>query len=373
MHIDQSARISIALDILNSAPKADLQHYRTKVFQTFRRLQNLSIIINRNESSPVRDDYAVSTSFTSHTSSPENDNTLHTSSLRETYPPPSKSGDDLPAGTQRAALLKALEKNREKIEEYLEQPEEEATAAKPTLDEEDYRIVDFIRGGGSSPTYQDKFRKLLGERDLAKEFKEWEFKTYEASRVDSLVQNQADKAPHGNVMEFVEEHDQFVNKEMARRCVRNGIKLLVIEALLKKYLQDLEDPITRDAVLVEEPERRDTECVEDKSSGISALLAFTSSLVRRMKYEEIADFIELLNHPRFSALLGLARRKSDWFDECQRLYTGKYRRNRSELKAHSFRGPKPKKAPNKEHQRANLLFQGIQKETLQVHQFISTD
>jgi len=189
------------------------------------------------------------------------------------------------------ALIQALNKAQEKIQNYLSKSEIAATEGKSSWTQEDPRIVD-LQMGKKQTSSNLKFRKVLSQRSLAKEYDRWELETYQTSRINQLVGDLSDSKERadGHIKEYVDANThRFKNRNLAQHGIHCGIRLLVFERLFG------------------EP-------------GSSAILCFSFHRFRLTNFPELACLKQQVCQTAW--IWSLAKAKSDWLGSCQSYYDG---------------------------------------------------
>lgn len=189
------------------------------------------------------------------------------------------------------ALIEALNKAKGKIQEYLGKSEISATEGGSSWTQEDPRIVD-LQMGEKKTTSNIKFRKVLSQRSLAKEYDRWELKAHQTSKISQLTEDLSGSKERadGHIKEYIRANTcQFKNTELAQDGIQCGIRLLVFERLLRE-------------------------------SGSSAILCFSFHRFRRVSFSELACLVQQMRE--IDWIRDLAGEKSSWFDNCQRYYDG---------------------------------------------------
>ena len=320
MLCDDSGRALEVLNLVITIPYEVLQLHRTEALLAFQWLQPVNG--DNGESRTLGEpDYCTSPptdgrrsrsypleGFASSSSLPVTNASIDTSSqrihlqdsissIRETSNPPSTPASSSnhqsdPASTSTVDLVEALDRDETAIKEFLSKSVTIATKDELNRAIEDPRVVDlqFAEGPRSQTA---KFRRILSERSLASEFREWEFQKHRSSRVEELVRDHtySQEKRNGHISEYLQcNTHRFINQRATRNGIEYGIKLLVFEKLVG-------------------------------TSGISAIFSFGHHKFRVLKYEELASLREMVDRSEW--IKELAQRKAAWLDGCQIQYDGR--------------------------------------------------
>ncbi len=212
--------------------------------------------------------------------------------LPDNYEPHSNEHNSPSHHKHTLALIQALNNEEDKIKKYLSKLEIDATEGKSSWPQEDSRLVDLQIGEKQSSS-NIKFRKVLSQRSLAKEYDQWELETHHTSRINYLVENLSDSkdGAGGRIKKYVNGNiDRFKNKALAQRGIQWGIRLLVFERLLG------------------EP-------------GLSAILCFSFYRFRCLKFTDLVCLGQRVHETDW--IWNLAKKKSGWLDSCQVYYDSK--------------------------------------------------
>ncbi len=306
MFSNEHDRVLEALDVLCNVPKETLQSLRSQVPLAFQKLQalvgNSSLLQDTNRFSPSVEAQGSSTSF-SHPQSPSSavsnitdtsssalNTQASTSSTDLSSSPPSADGHSLPKSISR--LIEVLNKSSVQIKEFLSRSEFEDTSDELQRMIEDPRVVD-LQLDKRRLSDKVRFRKGLSQRSLAIEYSQWEYCTYNSSRVSELAEDlsTAQEKAAGHIEEYVNFSNRFMNKQVTRTGIEHGIKMLVLERLLGKR-------------------------------AISAILSFKYTRFRVVKFEDLDCLVRGMNQTGW--IMELVENKADWLDGCQSQYDGTY-------------------------------------------------
>ena len=161
--------------------------------------------------------------------------------------------------------------------------------SQPAWMSNDPRLTDIQIAGSNKTSLESRFRRGLGHRSLAEEFKRWENHRYGASRLQKPVKP---NKKFGHIKEYVRLNSYRFgdNDNTAYEGIKHGLKLLHCESLLGGI-------------------------------GFSVILVFHYDNLRHVRYPELKDLKEAIQ--RQDSVVEFVRQKSDWFGRCQSSYNGK--------------------------------------------------
>ena len=191
--------------------------------------------------------------------------------------------------TPPSPMVQFLEsKKRERIEEYIKKPAEQAVIRKAELKDLDLRLLD-VEWAEAHRDDQTSFLKGLAERSLGSQYHEWEKQTFQRSKLDDLCEGiENHNTGEGHIPEFIKAHG-FPDKTSVKKAIAQGTRLL----LLEHYAG--------------------TECA-------SAVVSFAPSRFRSVNNPDLEDLAASLRENAWIASLmqGIA----GWIKDCRAIYDG---------------------------------------------------
>jgi hypothetical protein len=156
---------------------------------------------------------------------------------------------------------------------------------KRRLRTENRRISDILRvDGQAKPGNEDRLFKVIAQLSLGRDFTAFQKEAGPKTRVDELCESIYSSDPkirariysRSNAVTKYLDDPQFAteDKPILQRSINAGVKLLVLEEMFKKRLQELGKPGLADA--------------------ISAFMALNKYAFSHLRYEELPGFIDLL-------------------------------------------------------------------------------
>ena len=183
------------------------------------------------------------------------------------------------------ALFSELQQLRQTWTDHLLLSEDDAIGE--TLEREDPNFFDMRFSVSARSSRKFMFQRGLKYRRLALDYEKWEEANFDMSTISTILdelKNQSQSAS-GHISTYVSKLD-FMNKEATIRDIRYGIKMLVFERLCEM-------------------------------SVVSALLSFTYTRFRNLKYKDLPEFQSILtNSPWISTLV----QKERWYQQCQEIF-----------------------------------------------------
>ncbi|KAK0247210.1 hypothetical protein LTR01_008875 [Friedmanniomyces endolithicus] len=195
-------------------------------------------------------------------------------------------------------LVRDVDKQRSKIEEYSRQPVKEAITSQTDWRNIDIRVLDN-RLAETKHTLLTKFRKGLAQRSLATDFDAWERSNCHSSRLDSLYNDpKLSETRHDSNMPSFMQAEDMPREDCVERGIQHGVKLLLFERI--------------------------AQC-----SGVSAVLFFVFSRFRDVTFSDLQDLAVEIKASKW--ILHHAATIQPWFIEC----IAKYEEARPNLKRKS--------------------------------------
>ncbi|TKA25280.1 hypothetical protein B0A54_17472 [Friedmanniomyces endolithicus] len=186
-------------------------------------------------------------------------------------------------------LVRDVDKQRSKIEEYSRQPVKEAITSQTDWRNIDIRVLDN-RLAETKHTLLTKFRKGLAQRSLATDFDAWERSNCHSSRLDSLYNDpKLSETRHDSNMPSFMQAEDMPREDCVERGIQHGVKLLLFERI--------------------------AQC-----SGVSAVLFFVFSRFRDVTFSDLQDLAVEIKASKW--ILHHAATIQPWFIECIAKYEG---------------------------------------------------
>ena len=292
-----SSQVDKALKVLCNAPESLLLSHKAELLAICDRLQSIRVV----NSTAVTPATCTNTEppITNHADRNSSPATIHRSTCSNTHSPTTAllNHEDLSPITSHGQppqsvqdLVEGLNKDLTGIEKTIEETLSRVCHGQPAWMTDDPRVVDLVLPEGDhSPTA--KFRRALSQRSLAVEFDAWEQKNYGVSKVNEGVKDTC-KQTYGHISKFFEfNRERFgtERKEVVRKGVEHGVKLLMCDRLLG-------------------------------GTGFSAILMFQSRRLRHVKFEDLKSLRDIISG---SDIQKLAEQKGEWLNHCQDDYEGK--------------------------------------------------
>ena len=193
-----------------------------------------------------------------------------------------------PTNDSVSALVRTLNREQDNIMDHLSLSEVDAAVEIPCPEKR--HNLDLASAIPVHTSSKSKFQTGLEYRHLALEYDKWELKKFRMSKINDLHKDQTLVFANGHIASFVKEQSTCTNKEISKKAVRHGIKMLVFGRLCQ-------------------------------TSAVSAVLSFAYTRFRSVKFTDLSHLKVILNGSPWIAEIMI--QKERWYHRCQEYFNGK--------------------------------------------------
>lgn len=196
-----------------------------------------------------------------------------------------------------------LRKNFESVQSYTDRDARSAVGQNPCKG--DPRLVDIRRE--EPPTDGERFRKILAQNALAKEYLEYEAVVHRIKILCSSYRQLQSRKGH---LEGWLKSRRFTANEPVKVAVRSGLKQLFLALKIEKQITD--EPLIEASAVNPYPR-----------SAIPLILGWSSKHLNTIRYDEVPQVLECLaGDSLLGPVVKFCRGKEDWYEDAQKIYTG---------------------------------------------------